>query len=200
MKIRRYNAKGDEDKMRKKLLLAAAIIAVFGSLTAYSQVGCRSGKFLGSYVDTYPIDIWGDGTVIHQYSENLQLHSDGTARTDFDGGPDYMLTYGLDTTSIGSWTCRPDGKLVLTFLSTEYAPTNDRVSSTDLNQVKHFRRTALVTIIDDNTLTVTNIRTRTYAAAQDPTNPNGGTLGPLRSPSDYTFHRIVANDADLLVP
>lgn len=186
--------------MKKKLLLGVAIITVFTSLTTYSQVGCRSGKFLGSYAYTSPIDIFGDGSVIHQYTENLQLHRDGTARTDFDGGPDFMLSFGLDTMSIGSWTCRTDGKLIVTLLSTEYAPTTNGLSPTDLSQTVHFRRTALVTVIDDDTLTVTNIRTRTYAAADDPRNPNGGSLGPLRSPSDYTFRRIIANDADLLVP
>jgi hypothetical protein len=186
--------------MKEKFLILAVIIIAFTSLTAYSQVGCRSGKFLGSYVISYPIDIWGDGTVIHQYSENLQLHSDGAARTDFDGGPDYMLTYGLDTTSIGSWTCRADGKLVLNFLSTRYLPTTDRTSTTDLSQAMHFRRTALVAVIDDNTLSVTDLRTRSYSAADDPTNPNGGTLGQLHSYTDYIFHRIIASDTDLLLP
>jgi hypothetical protein len=186
--------------MKKRLLLVAAIITVFTSLTAHSQVGCRSGKFLGSYVDAYPVDLFGDGTVIHHYVENLQLHSDGTARTDFDGGPDYMLTYGLDTTSIGSWTCRADGKLILTFLVARYGPTAVGTTATDLSQTMHLKRTALITVVDDNTLSVTNVRTRSYAPAEDPTNPNGGRLGQLHTYSDYIVHRIIANDADLLVP
>jgi len=186
--------------MKKRLLLTAAIITVFTTLTAYSQVGCRSGKFLGSYVFASSVDVWGDGTVIHQYNENLQLHADGTARTDFNLWPDYMMTYGLDTPSIGSWTCRTDGKLVLTLISSEYLPTTDRVSTTDLSQAQHFRRTALITVVDDNTLTVTNLRTRHYSAAENPADSNGGTLGTLHSYSDYIFHRIVATDSDLLVP
>ena len=183
--------------MKKKLLTLTVIITVFGSLTAYSQVGCRSGKFVGSWVYSSPMDVFGDGTVIHQYYEQLQLHSDGNARMDFNVWPDFMLTYGLDTASIGSWTCRADGKLVLTLLVSEYAPTAD---GKDLTQVNHFRRTALITVVDDNTLSVTNLRTRTYAPAQDPADPNGGTLGPLRSYTDYIYHRLRASDADLLVP
>ena len=186
--------------MKKRLLFAAAIITVFSSLTAYSEVGCRSGRFIGSYANHYSADVWGDGTVIHQYIENLQLHGDGTARTDFDGGPDYMLTYGLDTTSIGSWTCRPDGKLVLTLVSARYGPTDDHVSTTDLAQVMHIRRTTLITVVDDNTLSVTKLRARTYAAAEDPTDLNGGTLGQIHTYTDYTFARIIARDADLSLP
>jgi hypothetical protein len=192
--------------MRKKtlgnLLISMVLIAVVLGLTAsaYSQVGCRSGKFPGSYVYSTTIDIFGDGTVIHQYYENLQLHSDGTARMDFNLWPDYMINTGLDTPSIGSWTCRADGKLILTLLTTEYAQTTFHVSSPDLSQTNHFRRTALITIIDDNTLAVSNTRTRTYLPSEDPTNPNGGTLGQLRSHTDYIYHRMIASDADLLVP
>lgn len=175
------------------------IIAAFAA-AAFAQVGCRSGKFPGSYVHVDPpADIFRDGTVIHQFIFNMTLNLDGTAYQFWTGSLDYPLNSGTGSPGIGSWTCRPDGKLVVTFLSAIYFPTNVRVNTPDLTLSGNQRSTYLFSVTNDNTLTLIMVRTRNYAAGDDPTNPNGGTLGPL-SVGTASYKRFVASDADLLLP
>jgi hypothetical protein len=191
-------------------LLALSVSMV---LPAFPQgnAGCKNGKFIGSYthLNTFP-DIWGDGTnVEHQLISQLNLHSDGTATEEFSGSPDIMLSFGLGTPSVGSWTCRNDGMLVVTVIFAIYVPTTDAINHpstvpnppppVDLFLLLHNRATYLFSVTNANTLTRIQARNRQYDAAEDPTNPTGGVLRPLRT-GVVVYTRLVASDADLLAP
>src|SRR5215470_5970053 len=177
---------------------------------AQGNAGCKNGKFVGSYtsVSDFP-DIWGDGSnVEHQLIVQLNLHSDGTVTQENAGGPDIMLSFGLSTTGVGSWTCRNDGMLVVTQIFAIYFPTTDAINHpstvpnpppVDLSLFQHTRVTSLYSVADANTLTRVQVRNRRYTAAQDPTDPNGGVLRPLNT-NVVVYKRVVASDADLLAP
>jgi hypothetical protein len=196
----------------KSVLVAVVVLSVFLVTPAFPQgiAGCKNGKFIGSYthVDAIP-DIWGDGSnVEHQLIQQLNLHSDGTVTQENAGGPDLMLSFGLSTPFIGSWTCRNDGMLVVTVIAAIYEPTTDAINHpttvpapppVDLFLFQHARVTSLFSVTNANTLTRIQARTRRYPAAEDPTDPTGGILGRLRTPGDV-YTRLVASDADLLAP
>ena len=119
-----------------------------------------------------------------------------------------MLSGGTFSSEIGSWTCRTDGKLVVTLIWANYIPTNDAVNHpvvtpipppVDIILSGHGRATYLMSVTDANTLTRTQARTRNYDPTQDPTDATGGVLGPLRT-GLIVYKRVVASDADLLAP
>lgn len=196
----------------RNVVVAFLALWVFTVLPAFPQgnAGCKNGKFIGSYthVDTFP-DIWGDGSNIeNQLIQQLNLHSDGTVTQENAGGPDIMLSAGLSTTLVGSWTCRGDGKLVVTVIFAVYAPTTDAINHplsvpapppVDLLLLQHTRATYLFSVTDANTLTRIQSRNRVYDPTQDPSDPNGGVLRPLRT-NLVVYTRLVASDADLLAP
>jgi hypothetical protein len=195
-------------------VVVAFALSVFIVLPVFSQehgnAGCKTGKFIGSYthLDTFP-DIWGDGSLVeHQFIRQLNLHSDGTVTEEFTGNPDTMLSFGMGTPSIGSWTCRHDGMLVVTEIFAIYLPTTDAINHpltvpapppVDLFLFQHNRVTSLFFVADGNTLNRVQSRQRRYAAAQDPSDPTGGTLKPLNT-DIVVYTRLVASDADLLAP
>jgi hypothetical protein len=136
------------------------------------------------------------------------LHADGIATQEFTGSPDVMLSGGEGTPFVGSWTCRKDGKLVVTMLTALYGTTTDAINHpttvpdpppVDLFLAANSRVTYLFTVTDDNTLTRIQSRRRGYPPAADPTDPTGGTLGPLNT-TEVVYNRVVASDADLLLP
>jgi len=190
-----------------KSMLALIGLLVFTVMPASAQTGCKNGKFVGSYTSlaSFP-DIWGDGSNInHTFVNQLNLNSDGNAFENFSGLPDLMLSAGSGTLSVGSWQCRPDGKLVVTLISAGYGTTNDAALHGILNVPVdlflrfHARTTYLFTVTDDNTLTRIQSRSRLYQPSTDPTDPNGGTLRPLNT-TIVDYKRVVASDADLLAP
>jgi hypothetical protein len=186
--------------MLKKLIILATTITVFSTASAFADVGCKSYKFVGSYVHVDPpADIFRDGTLIHQFIFNMTLNVDGTAYQFWTGSLDFPLNSGTSSPNIGSWACRADGKLIVTFLSATYLPTNARVNTPDLALNSSQRATYLFAVSNDNTLTLNMLRIRNYAAADDPTNPNGGTPGQLMVGS-ATYKRLIASDADLFLP
>src|ERR1043166_1625856 len=111
----------------KNTILALAVLLVCMVTPALAQVGCKNGKFVGSYVrSTVNPDVWGEGSgVVPANVVQLNLNSDGTAYEQQTGFPDIMLSSGSGTPSVGSWQCRADGKLVVTVILSVYAPTND---------------------------------------------------------------------------
>jgi len=198
----------------KNVVVASLMFSLFMVIPAFPQgsgnAGCKNGKFIGSYthVDAFP-DIWGDGSnVEHQLVSQLNLHSDGTVTNEFLGGPDVMLSFGLGTNSVGSWTCRNDGMLVVTVIFAVYAPTTDAINHpatvpspppVDLFLFQHTRATYLFSVTNANTLTRIQARNRRYNPAQDPTDQTGGDLRPLNT-NVVVYTRLVASDADLLAP
>lgn len=198
----------------RNVVVALSVLSVFLVIPAFPQghgnAGCKTGKFIGSYihVDAFS-DIWGDGSFVeHQLIQQLNLHSDGTVTNEFAGAPDTMLSFGLSTPSVGSWTCREDGRLVVTVIFAVYGPTTDAINHpstvpapppVDLFLVQHTRATYLFSVTDANTLTRIRARNRRYNATQDPSDPAGGVLRPLNT-DVVVFARLVASDADLLAP
>ena len=196
----------------KNVVVAFLGLSMFMVTPAFPQgnAGCKNGKFVGSYTNVGDFtDVWGDGSnVEHQLIVQLNLHSDGTATQENAGGPDLMLSAGLSTTGVGSWTCRNDGMLVVTLIWANYGPTTDAINHpstvpapppVDLFLFQHSRVTYLLSVTNANTLTRIQARTRRYTAAEDPTDPTGGVLGPLRT-GVVVYTRLVASDADLLAP
>lgn len=113
-----------------------------------------------------------------------------------------MLSGGTFSSQIGSWTCRSDGKLVVTLIWANYNPTNDAVNHpvvtpipppVDILLSGHTRATYLFSVTDANTLTRTQARNRQYDATQDPTDPTGGVLGPLAT-NVRVYKRLAASD------
>lgn len=176
---------------------------------ATGNAGCKTGLFVGSYTHADTItDLWGDGTnVVNQTIRQLTLHSDGTATEESTGAPDIMLSGGTTSSRIGSWTCRNDGKLVVTLIFAVYLPTADALSHpsivpappVDILLSQHTRGTYLFSVTDANTLTRIQSRNRVYDATQDPTDPTGGVLRPLNT-NPVVYTRLVASDADLIAP
>jgi hypothetical protein len=200
--------------MRKALAVAIPLLVVVLGLPAaglaQGSAGCKTGKFVGSYTSARLFtDIWGDGTgVDHAYAFQLNLASDGTAYQSWTGLPDIMLSSGTGSPWVGSWTCRSDGKLVVTLLNASYLPTTDASNHpstvqypppVDLFLLRHTRTTYLFSVTDGNTLTRLQARARVYDSTQDPSDPNGGTLRPLQT-AIVNYSRLLASDADLLAP
>jgi len=196
----------------RNVVVAVVVFSVFMVTPAFPQgnAGCKTGTFVGSYTSVAAVsDVWGDGSnVVHQYIAQLNLHSDGTVIEEFSGAPDTMLSFGLSTPRVGSWTCRNDGMLVVTSILAIYGPTTDAINHpstvpfpppVDLFLIQHTRATFLFSVTDANTLTRIQARNRRYTAEQDPTDPNGGVLRPLNT-NVVVYKRVVASDADLLAP
>lgn len=192
------------------VLLVSSLLIVSLPANAQGIAGCKTGKFVGSYTTAVPItDVWGDGSgVAHTYLFQLNLHADGIVTQEFTGSPDIMLSGGAGTPFVGSWACRKDGKLVVTMLTAVYLPTTDAINHpasvpapppVDLLLAGNSRLTYLFVVTDDNTLTRTESRRRGYPSPSDPSDPNGGILGPLNT-TEVVYTRVVASDADLLAP
>ena len=188
--------------MLKKVTFFLMVLTIFTVTSAFANSGCKNGKFVGTYTLAIPnVDVLGDGSVIHSFANQLTLHSDGNVNQYFTGLPDYMLNTGSGTPQIGSWTCRNDGMLVVTYLSATYVPSvpSGSAPTPDITLLRHVRVTGLFSVEDKNTLKRVQARARIYNPSQDPTDPNGGTLGAL-STTPITYNRLIASDADLLAP
>ena len=189
----------------KNVVFALVALLAFMVTPAFADKeneGCKTGKFVGSYTLALPNqDVFGNGSVLHTYLFQLNLHSDGTASQFNTAAPDFMINTGSTSPAIGSWTCRRDGKLVVTLIFGLYDPTGPTPNTTyaDIQLSAHFRSTYLFSVEDNNTLTRISRRNRVYTANQDPSDPNGGTLGHLSS-AVFVWKRLVASDADLLAP
>ena len=163
---------------------------------------CNNDKFQGTYtrVDA-PSDVYGDGSVMHQYVYQLVLNSDGSAIQYWTGLPDIQINFGTGSINIGSWKCRSDGKLVVNLLAASYSPIGPNANlgtpDTSLTSTTHY--TFLFKINNPNQLTRIQSRSRVYSPSADPTDPAGGTLGALNT-TQVTYKRFVASDADLTAP
>jgi hypothetical protein len=205
--------------MLKKAAMTVALSALMLA-PAFAANNCFTLKAIGSFtrlIGPFPNpDLFGGGSNINHdvaFVEQLNLHIDGTAEDFFTGGPDLVMNFGTSTPGAGSWKCRADGMLVVTLLHADYGPSDDSLTGhswngsdpgvasfrPDLLLADHVRLTLLFSIADGNTLTLVKRRQRIYTGLQDPMDPTGGTLGPLRT-DVRVYKRVVASDADLLLP
>ena len=188
--------------MLKRIVFVLAMVTILSAIPAFAGSGCKNGKFVGSYTLTTPnVDVFGDGSVVHTYVFQLTLNDDGNANLYWTGYNDYFTNQGTGSPAIGNWTCRNDGKLVVNLISATYFPSfpTGNAPSPDVTLALHFRTTYLFSVEDENTLKRVQSRTRRYTPAQDPSDPNGGTLGAINN-NATTYKRVVASDADLLAP
>ena len=189
--------------MSKRIMLIVAALAVFLVVPALADnAGCKNKKFVGSYTaPNLNFDLFGDGSFVHDLVFQLTLHGDGTATQYWTGLPDFEINAGTGSPWIGSWTCRQDGMLVVTFLRANYGPTPPGPNHPlpDISLAVTIRNTYLFRIDDDNSITRIQARARLYTPSQDPTDPNGGTLNPINS-ATVAYTRLEATDADLLLP
>ena len=191
--------------MFRKTIFTLMFLAVCAVVPALAGTDCKKGTFVGTYTrPTLNVDALGNGTAIHNLAYLLTLNADGTARQYWTGTPDFMLSSGTGTPSIGSWTCRSDGNVVVTMLTALFVPATgidpgNGNPTLDVGLYRHDRITYLFSITDADTLTRTQARARSYNPGQDPTDPNGGTLGPL-STATIVYKRLTASDADLIAP
>ena len=190
--------------MLRRTIIALAAITIFMSaaFAAPPKTGCKKFNFTGSFLSpSQNFDVFGDGSLFHSFVFQLTLNGDGSANQYWTGLPDYMLNAGSGSPQIGSWTCRDDGKLIITLIQGTFIPaaagSNPNVLTNDLRLTSHSRTTYLFSVDDDNTLTRMQSRTRRYTPAQDPTDAAGGTL-LAANPLVVSYTRLVASDADLL--
>ena len=175
------------------------------SALANTNTGCLANKFFGTYtsVEQYEnIDVRGDGIVFEDrtFIYQLTFYRDGIVEQYWTGSPDYVLSLGTNTPWIGSWTCRSDGKLLVSTLRGNYSPVPGAPPvQSDIAIVGHRRNTFLFSVVDRNTLDRIQYRTRDYNNSEDPTDPNAGTLCPLDT-TVIEYKRFKASNADLLAP
>ena len=190
--------------MFKKMIFVLFVLAMLSfASSANAAVGCKKFNFLGSFTRTQAsVDVIGDNT-FHTWIFQLNLHSDSSATQFWSGGPDIMMNGGLGGPWTGSWNCRADGKLVVTMIEPNYSPiaagSHVGITVPDILLNGYARTTYLYSVDSDNTLTRIQARSRSYGPNDDPANPAGGTLGDL-STLTFTFTRLSASDADLLLP
>ena len=184
---------------KKGIILLTIVLGMAASAFAGN---CHSKNFYGTYtrVDA-PSDVMGDGAVIHQYVYTLVLAPGGVAYQHWSGLNDYQTTFGTGTPNVGSWECRSDGKLIVTYLQSSYAPVGPDayIAYPDVSLATNYRITVLFTINNKDKITRIQARTRYFSASEDPTNVTGGTLGPL-STTEFVYNRLKASDDDLLAP
>jgi hypothetical protein len=197
----KHYLKGEKFMLIKTIILTAAL-GIFMVVPALADKNCATGEFVGTYTRLSPAtDPLGDGNP-HAFAFQLTLHSDGTVTQYWTGLPDYQTNLGTGTINIGAWKCRENGNLLVTLLSATYepVPANPSLGTTaDVRLFSHSRSTFVFNLDDNNTITRTKARTRSYAPAADPTDPNGGTLGALNT-TQVVYKRLVASAADLNAP
>lgn len=188
--------------MLRKLTIAAAAMMIFGVGSVFADQDCATGKFVGTYTRvTAAEDLVGNGE-LHAYVFQLTFHADGTVTQYWTGFPDYMISAGTGSPWIGSWKCRDNGNVLVNVIGATYVPSAADSNFGLLDDVKlyrHTRSTYVFNIDDNNTMTRIKARARTYEAAEDPTDPNGGTLGIL-STTPLVYKRLSASAADLTAP
>lgn len=184
---------------KKGILVLTIVLGI--AISAFAG-DCNNENFYGTYtrVDA-PTDVMGDGTIMHQYVYTLILAPGGSVYQYWTGLQDYQTNFGTGSPNVGSWECRSDGKLVVTYLLSSYAPVGPDayIAYPDVSLATNYRTTVLFKINGRNKITRIQARTRYYTASEDPTNATGGTLGPL-STTEFVYNRLKADDADLLAP
>jgi hypothetical protein len=105
--------------MFNKLVLLFAVVAIFTVAPTFAApTGCNKIKFQGTYTRAaVNQDVLGDQTVFHSWVFQLEIRADGTAALNSSAYYDFMINTGTNSPGIGNWTCRADGKLVVTTLA-----------------------------------------------------------------------------------
>lgn len=193
--------------MKKTCALALCGIGLLMANSGFANTnsGCLAKTFFGTYtlVEYFQnLDVKGDGTLFEDrtWVYQLSFYRDGIVEQNWTASFDYPLSLGMNPNWIGSWTCRSDGKLVVTTLRGDFAPAPGvQGVPADLALVGHIRNTFLFSVVNQNIVRSIQNRTRYYNMSEDPTDPNAGTLFPLNT-NVYEYKRFKASGADLVAP
>ena len=146
------------------------------TLATPPKTGCKKFNFVGTFLSarSQTSDFSGDDThVIHNLHFSSRSSSDGTVNQYWTGLPDYLTNAGTGSPSIGSWTCRDDGKLVIVWIQGSYFSDATRTDDPHISRrrmcaVEPFSDDVSVLRDDDNTLTRLQSRTRSYTPGTGP--------------------------------
>ncbi|MFC1777540.1 hypothetical protein ACFL3I_09400 [Pseudomonadota bacterium] len=193
--------------IRGFISLAAVSLLFAGSAFAGKKDNagnmCKDKDVVGSYMQSAEYDFTdGYGNLVDRfYVDQLNLSSGGTVHERLTAGQDLIMYAGLGSTWLGSWTCRNDGKLLVTALSADYAPipTNTLFpgSLSDIALVYHYRWTYLFSVEDKDTLKLEKYAVRGYGMTEDPTDPDAGGI-IIEGDEEIYLDRLIPSDADLL--
>jgi hypothetical protein len=158
--------------------LAALVGLLILSSTALAAPGCNPFTVAGSYV-RQNVGAF-NGVESSPYIDQLTLNIDGTAYWFNSGSFDYILL-GAFIPETGSWTCLPDGTVLVTTIGSIYfqnSPSGD-VPQTgqplDINIASNHRFTQKLSVVDHDTLQPTVMIGTHIPLANDPFGP--GTVG-----------------------
>ena len=184
-------------------MFAVAILTALMVTPALAATGCKKIDAAGSYTRLVALPPIVPGGPVLKTIYQLTLNSDGSAYQNWTGSPQLMMNTGTASPMTGSWVCRDDGKIVLNLIYSNYHPVDPSIDPSlytpDVSLDSTVRLTYLLSVTDENTLTRSSARARVYQPTADPMDPNGGTLGTLNT-SPLIYNRLVASDADLLLP
>ena len=194
--------------MLKRAVISLIVISIFLAMPAVAKKGASGGCKAKDVVGSYTRII--DGTFldfdvpkdVHEriYFRQLNINAGGTVHQADSSGPDVMINFGKRSQWSGAWKCRSDGKLLVTVLVALYLPVPiDEYfpgSHEDLALSRNFRTTYLFSVENKNTLKLIQAITRRYDMTEDPSDPNGGTLGD-EFIGERFYTRLVPSDADL---
>ena len=164
---------------------------------------CKAQDIVGSYVAVIQRTHTGAGGELIDRTQIFQLNlsAGGTAHMFYTGLIDFPFTYGTRSPYIGSWSCRADGKLVMTTITARYFPTSfDPFSGqpvTDVEIHSHWRHNRVFTVEDKDTITLRQSILRQYSMSEDPSDAGGGSVPFGELTSDLEFNRVVPSDAGL---
>jgi hypothetical protein len=161
--------------MLRKTLVALITLLMLSS-AALAAPGCNPFTVTGSYVRQNVGALPGNGIDISPYVDQLTLHIDGTAYW-FNSGSFDMILQGAFSPQVGSWTCLPDGTVLVTTIGANYSqnsPTGDVAHDgqpLDINIFSNLRYTQKLTVVDLNTLQLTHQIRTNIPVSNDPLGP-----------------------------
>jgi hypothetical protein len=145
--------------------LAALVVLLILSSMALAAPPCNPFTVAGSYVRQNVGVMPGNGIDISPYIDQLTLHIDGTAYW-FNSGSFDLILQGAFLPEVGSWTCLPDGTVLVTTIGTLYFQNSTNPDGSpsdiahdgqplDINIGVNRRTTQKLSVVDLNTLQVT---------------------------------------------
>ncbi len=166
-------------------LISPIVVAKEGVKTV-----CKADEVVGSYVnfeEPYLFQLTlGTGSIANLYTTLF---------------PDFMITFGTQSPFIGSWECRKDGTLLVTFLMGNYAHADSNPYTgapiSDISLASHDRATYLFNVESIDSLRLIQSALRRYSLTQDPTDAGDGSF-LFENAEDLLYKRLIPSNADLL--
>lgn len=180
-------------------LIALSLFVAAPAVLAKDDGKCKEKDVAGSYLISFPAQVQDPhappGNYLDRiYLTQINLNEDGNAMGYSTALPDLHISEGTNSPYIGSWACRKDGKLILSYFTGLYYPTG----TGDIQLVATIRRSSLYEVVDKDTIMRVQAISRIYNTNEDPADPNGGYLDLANEDfGEFTYERLVPSDADL---